>query len=203
MATQVKASPRGFRPPVTVQQWCELEGPPHYELVDGNLLEKAAVALWHEIFLIAFAAYLHTYVTKRKLGVIVTSQGKLKISDLDGREPDIFFIAIGQYHLIGQNLFRGIPSLIVEILSPNSETIDRVEKSEEYANLGVLQYWIIDCPRQRIEVYVLSATQNGSPEYKLATVVEGKAVFRHDIFPRLKNPLRKAWPTDFVHAADE
>ena len=44
MATRVKTSPRGFRPPVTVQQWCELEGPPHYELVDGNLLEKAAVA---------------------------------------------------------------------------------------------------------------------------------------------------------------
>ena len=44
----------------------------------------------------------------------------------------------------------------VEVISPESDDRDRVEKFEEYANAGVLEYWIIDPELRSAEFYVLN-----------------------------------------------
>ncbi|TAN35437.1 MAG: Uma2 family endonuclease [Verrucomicrobia bacterium] len=46
------------------------------------------------------------------------------------------------------------PSLIVEVLSPTTETVDRREKMRAYASLDSLQeYMLIDSRAQQVEVY--------------------------------------------------
>ena len=47
------------------------------------------------------------------------------------------------------------PDLVIEIVSPDSESRDWREKYEEYERAGVREYWIIDPMSQYIEVYVL------------------------------------------------
>ena len=44
---------------------------------------------------------------------------------------------------------EGGPSLVVEIVSPGSATIDRVDKFREYERAGVGEYWIIDPRHQK------------------------------------------------------
>ena len=39
--------------------------------------------------------------------------------------------AVMALHLIGKNLFTGIPALVVEILSPTNEGTDRIAKARE------------------------------------------------------------------------
>jgi Uma2 family endonuclease len=73
-----------------------------------------------------------------------------------GREPDLFFVArhnLGQWR---EKHFEGAPDLIVEVISDESVTRDRIEKFEEYEEAGVKEYWIIDPRphRRRADFYV-------------------------------------------------
>ena len=58
-----------------------------------------------------------------------------------------------QIHRAGRNVFHGVPPLAIEILSPSTEHIDRTEKRDEYALLGIGQYWLVDFPNRAIEIY--------------------------------------------------
>src|SRR5207253_1234990 len=99
-------------------------------------------------------------------GTLGGSTSRIKISRIGGREPDIVFVTKDQYGLIGLNLFTGIPRLVVEIISPNSESRDRVEKYEEYAKLGIPEYWIVDFPNRYVEVHRLQTLADGSRAYQ-------------------------------------
>ena len=200
MAVGTKAT-TVLRPPITVQQWGELDGERRYELVNGHLQERPDVAFWHAILLGHLCTMLYVYITKNDLGILVSSRAKLKISKFGGREPDVFFIPKALFHLVGKNLFKGVPPLVIEILSPENEQEDRVAKRREYAALGIGQYWIVDFPQRLIEVYELRRC-GGKGEYELIEVVRGNAVFRPKLFPGLRFPLAKIWPTEFEDRTD-
>jgi Uma2 family endonuclease len=203
MATGTQGT-RTLTPPITAKDWGEIDGSPRYDLVDGELREKPDVAYWHEFLLMHFSGFLHAYVLARGLGHIVISNAKLKISEVGGREPDLFFVPVDQYHLVGKNLFKGIPPLVVEVLSPSNEQEDRVAKFLEYAQLGIGEYWIIDFANRRIEVYRLAQQADGAHAYALAETVEGESVvFRPTLFPGLEIPMAQVWPTEFENRTDD
>ncbi|MDR3635183.1 MAG: Uma2 family endonuclease [Isosphaeraceae bacterium] len=203
MATGTERT-KALTPPITVKEWGEVDGSPRYDLVDGRLREKPPVAYWHEILLVSLSSFVLTYVKARGLGHVVISNAKLKISETGGREPDLFFVPIDQYHLVGKNLFKGVPPLVAEVLSPSKEREDRVTKFREYALLGIGEYWIIDFANRRIEIYRLQPQPDGSNGYALAEAVEGEtAIFRPSFFPGLEIPLAEVWPTEFEHRTDD
>jgi len=45
-----------------------------------------------------------------------------------------------------------IPDLVIEIVSPDSEHRDYVEKRQEYLSFGVREYWIVDASREEVLV---------------------------------------------------
>lgn len=192
-----------LKQPITVVQWGELDGEIRYDLVNGQLKEKPDVAFWHELLLMDFVRYLVNYIHDRELGKLVTSKAKLKISQFGGREPDIFFIPKSLYRFVGKNLFKGIPPLVIEILSPSTKRDDRIEKRREYARLGIGEYWIVDFPNRRIEVYKIRKRGKGTRRYELIQKASGSDVFRPGLFPGLEIPLAKIWPVEFEDRTDE
>lgn len=203
MATGAERA-KTLTPPITVKEWGEIDDRPRYDLVDGQLSEKPPVAYWHEILLLGLSNFILTYIRAHNLGHVVISNAKLKISDSGGREPDLFFVPTDQYHLVGKNLFKGIPPLVAEVLSPSNEREDRVAKFREYAQLGIGEYWIIDFANRRIEIYRLQTQPDGSRGYALAETVEGEnTIFRPSFFPGLEIPLAEVWPTEFEHRTDD
>lgn len=72
-------------------------------------------------------------------------------------EPDIAFWsrAKSEKFIKGQMQFPS-PDLIVEVLSPSTESIDRGIKFDDYALHGVAEYWIVDPLLETIEQYRLS-----------------------------------------------
>lgn len=193
------AAPPG---PITVEQWGEMEGPPFYELVEGRLREKQELSVWHDFLLFDLAAFLVAYAKAHGLGKIGGATMKVRISALGGRMPDLFLIPRDQYHLVGRNLFHGVPPFAVEILSPTTEHIDRTDKRDEYARLGIGQYWLIDFPNRAIEIYHLRDMPDGGRAYELAETVTGD-VFRPSLFPGLEIPLSEVWPTEFENPIEE
>ena len=60
---------------------------------------------------------------------------------------------------IGDISVDGPPSLVIEVVSPSTNTRDRVVKRDIYARHGVPEFWVVD-PDAR-KVTVLSGPRNG------------------------------------------
>jgi len=174
--------------PITVEQWGKMEGPPFYE---------------QDVLLIKFAMFLSIHVEQRELGYLAGPTTKLRISALGGRMPDLFLITPEQVALAGRNVFRGVPPFAVEVLSPSTEHIDRTDKRDEYAAIGIGQYWLIDFRNRAIEVYELRDLPDGGRAYELTETVGGDDVFRPSLFPGLEIPLARVWPTAFENRIDD
>ena len=54
---------------------------------------------------------------------------------------------------------HGAPDLIVEVLSPTTQTNDKGYKFKLYEQNGVKEYWIVDINGKNIEVYLLKDNQ--------------------------------------------
>lgn len=49
---------------------------------------------------------------------------------------------------------HGAPDLVVEVLSPATIRIDRIQKTQLYGQCGVREYWIVDTGNKSVEVYL-------------------------------------------------
>jgi len=75
---------------------------------------------------------------------------------------------------------RWCPDLVVEVVSPNSEDRDYVEKREEYLKAGVREYWILDPQRRRLFALL---RRNDIWEERVVPETE---TFRSEILPGLE-----------------
>ena len=69
-------------------------------------------------------------------------------------QPDLVYVSKDRLS-IAQDRIRGVPDLLVEILSPSSIRRDRSLKRALYAGSDVPEYWIVDPAGEQIDVYVL------------------------------------------------
>jgi Uma2 family endonuclease len=83
---------------------------------------------------------------------------------------------------------EGPPDLCVEILSPSSETIDKVDKFEQYQAAGVAHYWIVDPAHRTAAAYRLD-----NAAYSPAGVGREDDTVHFPPFPDLPLPLGKLW----------
>lgn len=63
-----------------------------------------------------------------------------------GRQPDLTIWAKGKPPRRARSSYAGIDGLllVIEVVSPDSELIDRIIKKAEYASAGVPRYWVVD-----------------------------------------------------------
>ncbi len=65
--------------------------------------------------------------------------------------PDVIYIGPDRMQTIGQKAVFGAPSLIVEVLSPSTQHVDRGKKRAIYARFGVPEYWLADPDANAVE----------------------------------------------------
>jgi Uma2 family endonuclease len=87
-------------------------------------------------------------------------------------QPDVIFISQARGQIV-QEVIRGVPDLVAEVVSEGSWKRDRVEKKGLYEQFGVAEYWIIDPEARAMEVFVL-----GKGGYQLQSrAAPGEAAF--------------------------
>jgi hypothetical protein len=72
------------------------------------------------------------------------------------RIPDLVLLTPDRFSINRDTHFEGGPNVVVEIRSPNDES---EEKLPFYAQLGVLEVWIIDRDTKEIDLHVLDGTE--------------------------------------------
>ena len=142
------------------------------ELSDGNI-EVIELPTWfHQLILMRLFRALDGFVSQHKLGWIVFAPLPIRLWPGKIREPDLMFMSAAHRDRIGT--YWGVPDLAVEILSPSTAMKDREVKRLEYAQAGIVEYWIIDPEAKTVEV--LTKSEQSSVYDRSALFREGDAL---------------------------
>jgi Uma2 family endonuclease len=79
------------------------------------------------------------------------------MSEHDLVVPDLLFVATDQRSILTEANVQGVPSLVVEVLSPSTRRRDAGIKRKLFDRKGVREYWVVDPQNCRVSIYRRSA----------------------------------------------
>lgn len=122
------------------------------ELIGGELIVNPAPRRSHQAVSIRLTSIFLKFLEATGTGWVFTHPVDLDIGPHDMVQPDLIVIEqsrLGIYLPEGRIIEP--PDIVVEILSPSTQRVDRVGKMALYARFGVPEYWIAD-PEERVLV---------------------------------------------------
>jgi Uma2 family endonuclease len=157
-----------------------------YELSQGELHVTPAPSPRHQWVSKQVQRQLEAYFEGRKLGRVFNAPIDVILTPEDAFQPDLVVVSTPARGT--QRAIEGVPTLLVEVLSPNSVPYDRLTKSRRYAALGVPHFWIVDIKNTTLECY---RNQNGS--YQPIARVNDGTTYEHPDFPGLSINTAPLW----------
>ncbi len=165
------------------------------EFINGEMTVQSPAKHQHGVVAGHIYKVLGTYAIAQACGHVACEQALVCLTRND-YEPDVCFFRkeVASTIVRGQMRYPA-PDLVIEVLSPSTEHIDRGVKFEDYAAHGVTEYWIVDPDAETIEQYLLA---DGA--YGLALKVRDGA-FDSVAMPGLRFPVRAAFDDEACLAA--
>src|SRR5213592_4010404 len=175
--------------PLTVRDYRQLpEGPPYYQLIEGDLYMSPSPDRFHQDILGNLHFILRSYLEKSPLGSIHIAPSEVQLTEWNIYQPDLYYVSRARRTILTDQGARGAPDLIVEILSPKTAKLDRGVKREIYARSGVEEMWIVDPAVKKILVYRFSTAIDVS-----VGTFGVKQKFESPLFPGLKIDLSRVF----------
>lgn len=165
------------------------EGPPYYQLINGELIMSPSPNLYHQIISRNIEFVLLKYLEKNPVGQLYHAPLDVFLTDENAFEPDIIFVANENAHIL-TDYVEGAPDLVVEILSPSTGRYDRDTKRKVYAETGVKELWLVFPKAQKIEIFHLPASRElpaatyGNAESFTSPLFPGLVLETHQFFKR-------------------
>jgi len=164
------AHPKSIRPftYADFKAW-ELKEGERFELIYGRTFSMAGANEQHQAIIMELASQFHNFLRGKTCKVYpspIDVRLFYKGDDSDDTvvQPDIIIICDEKKR--GYEGCRGVPDLIVEILSPSDTAIEMERKLRLYRKAKVREYWVIDPENNWLMVYHF-------PEDKIATTPYG------------------------------
>ena len=126
-----------------------------YEIVDGVLYMTTAPSTFHQWIQQRLYRYLGIPAEDGGLGYAFTAPVGLLIPSCDPVQPDFVFVRQANAAIIRNRRIRGVPDLIIEVLSPGNAIYDTQVKLRAYAMAGVPEYAIVDPQARTLDLYRL------------------------------------------------
>lgn len=142
-----------------------------YELIDGEIVKRAAPAPRHQEVLSEMYDQVKAHVKAGGLGKVYFAPIDVTFDGYNSVQPDLIFIPNDCLSIVTREGVEGAPALVVEIISPTSAIRDRNVKMRLYERHGVGEYWLVDAPNETVEIFTL---ETGRYElFSAASAVEG------------------------------
>jgi len=162
-----------------------------YEVIWGELyMMTPAPSTRHQRVLRDLGFALWNYVREHDAGEVLIAPCDLVMEPgATPVQPDILFVARNRLDIITERNVHGVPSLLIEILSPNTPRHDRETKFDLYEQSGVAEYWIVDPEARTIEVFVLEQNRYtlrgrfGAGEEAASEILPGFLVAVDEVIP--------------------
>jgi Uma2 family endonuclease len=172
-----------------------------YELIDGQLIPMSLGTGKH-------GAIIQFLVRQFEAAIAQSAQSWVALPALVGvrsprgrnwdtsRIPDVTVLSLNQWDTLTDreaviNLNEPPPFLVVEVVSPSTQTDDYRSKRAEYGLLEIPEYWIVDPIAEKITVCVLDHELYDSTEF------QGDDRILSQIFPNLSLTVNQALTARF------
>ena len=114
------------------------------DLVDGRVIVNAPGPNHERVVGYLLRAYFEWAAGRADPGEFSTQQ-PVGIEVDRGYQPDLAWWPEERCSTDPEDaVFVGLPSIVVEVLSPSTRARDRVLKRNDYERIGIAEYWIID-----------------------------------------------------------
>ncbi|MGB7344759.1 MAG: Uma2 family endonuclease [Pirellulaceae bacterium] len=126
-----------------------------HEIVDGEHFVNPAPNLYHQTVSRRIQFQLYTQIELAELGQVFDAPVDVQLSEHDIVQPDLVIVSKDKRNIMTPTKIKGVPNLIVEILSPSNRDHDRKRKRTLYQRNQVPEYWIVDPEEHSILQLVL------------------------------------------------
>ena len=129
-----------------------------HELIDGEHYVTPSPNTRHQRLVVRLVAAFATHLAAHPdHGEVFVAPFDVLFSEFDVVEPDLLFVAADQADIVTARHVRGVPALVVEILSPGTRRIDEKIKYRLFERVGVRECWLVDPELDIVKVYRRSA----------------------------------------------
>lgn len=168
----------------TVQEYHKMidagvfSGNPNYELIEGEIVKKMTQGNFH----ISCINRLNMLFAPLLAGkAIVSIQNAVIVGDISEPEPDVTLLRLREdFYAAGKATAKDV-LLLVEV-SDSTVRYDRNVKLRLYAEAKIIEVWLVNLPRQVLEVYI--EPENG--KYKIIKKYEKTQTVAPKLLPEIK-----------------
>lgn len=147
------------------------------EIIHNRLYIMASPNVKHHEISNELSFQITAFVKQLKLGKVLVAPMDVKLDENNIVQPDILFIAVSNYGILGEKIVEGSPDLCVEIWSPSNIKKDCEMKQKLYESKNVKEYWQIRPKDQEVRIEVLNENQ----EYELFSEAKEKGMVQSKI----------------------
>lgn len=131
------------------------EGPPYFQLVEGELFFMASPTRLHQDIVLNLASSIKVYLRARPgIGYVYISPSDVKLDEGNVFEPDVYFVSQEREKILTTQGTTGAPDIVVEVLSPSTLRLDREKKRAVYFRAGVTELWFVLPDRRQVEIHL-------------------------------------------------
>lgn len=152
-----------------------------YQIIDGEVYMSPAPVPYHQWVSANLEEILRRFVKTNNLGEVFDAPCDVLLSEITVVQPDIFFISTEKLAIIAEKYIEGAPDLVIEITSPYTKKIDKLQKKRLYEIYKVAEYWLVDVDEKTIEVLSLKGNS-----YKIMGVYKEGDIMESDLLKGLK-----------------
>jgi len=127
-----------------------------WELIDGVPYVMAGPNVAHQTINGNLFLLLANFLKGKHCKVFLAGLDvRLNADTLDNSavQPDLLIVC--DHSIIDKGSIKGVPDMLVEILSPSTAKYDKTIKFEAYQKAGVREFWIIDPEAKTVTVNIL------------------------------------------------
>jgi len=123
-----------------------------WEIVDGVSYAMASPTVRHQALIVNLTLVMGPFFKGKSCRLFVAPLDVVLCEDTVV-QPDLLVVCDPKK--ITGACIRGVPDLVIEVLSPSSSWHDRLCKFKRYAAAGVKEYWLVSPDVATIEIFVL------------------------------------------------
>jgi prevent-host-death family protein len=131
-----------------------------YELINGEIFLMASPKHKHQVAIREIFGQMYNYFADKgcspltaPFDVRLRNGAESFEEDPNVVQPDIL-VMCDEDQIDENDIYHGVPSLVVEVLSPSTRSKDMIMKLSLYMRSGVDEYWIVDVENKQVYVYV-------------------------------------------------
>lgn len=134
-----------------------------YELIDGEIYLLATPSFNHQVIVNELAWHFSSYFRERKCRSLTAPLEVRLFTSASGEDPNVvqpdIIVICDEDRINDENKYEGIPSLIVEVVSPATKGKDMITKPNLYMKSGILEYWIVNPENKTITQYTFTGNR--------------------------------------------